>query len=259
MRPMSGTLKPHLPPGLALAWGEAPTPRRGPKAAHSVQELVEAAIALADAEGIVAMTLPRIAGRVGLTTNALYRYVGSKEELFVLSYDAAWGEPPKSPLRGRNWRNGARAWARALIGGYLARPWLLDVPIRGAPATPNVLRWLEAFLHSMANSGLSIPDRLRCAQLLDGYARSIARLSRDLGSRDTPQLTSAPVVGFLLPRLQAQGFQLLASLLSGGYYATAFDDDDVDVEEDVEFGLERILDGIDVLITRKKARRRRRR
>jgi AcrR family transcriptional regulator len=254
---MTATVKPHLPPGLALAWGEAPTARRGPKAAHSVQELVEAAIALADAEGIGALTLPRVAGRVGLTTNALYRYVGSKEELFVLSYDAAWGEPPKSSSGGRSWRNGARAWAHALIGGYLARPWLLDVPIRGAPATPNVLRWLEAFLHSMANSKLSVPDRLRCAQLLDGYARSIVRLSRDLGSRDTPQMTSASVVEFLLPRLQAHGFPILATLLSGGYYATAFDDDDVDVEQDVEFGLARILDGIEVLVTIKKAHRRR--
>jgi AcrR family transcriptional regulator len=256
---MTDTPKPDLPPGLARAWGAAPTARRGPKAAHSVQELVEAAIALADAEGIAALTLPRVAGRVGLTTNALYRYVDSKDELFVLCYDAAWGAPPGVTLHARSWRKGARAWARALISGYLARLWLLDVPIRGAPATPNVLRWLEVFLQSMASSWLSIPDRLRCAQLLDGYARSIARLSRDLGSRDTPQITSAPVVEFLLPRLQGQGFPILASLLTGGYYATAFDADDVDVEEDVEFGLERILDGIEVLVARKQLTRTRRR
>jgi len=138
----------RLPPGLALAWGIAPAPRRGPKPTRSVQEIVGAAIQLADAQGIAAASLPKVARRVGLTTNALYRYVGSKDELLLLLNDAGWGPPPEAALRARTWRKGAMAWAHAVSDGYRNRPWLLDIPIRSAPMTPYVLHWLEVFLEA---------------------------------------------------------------------------------------------------------------
>jgi AcrR family transcriptional regulator len=243
------TVKPPLPPGLALAWGIAPASRRGPKPTHSVQEIVRAAIELADAQGITAVSLPKIARRVGLTANALYRYVGSKDELLVLLYDAGWGPPPKAPIRARTWRKGASAWAHAVIDGYRTRPWLLDVPIRSAPMTPYVLHWLEVFLQAMAASGLSAWDGVRCAQLLDGYARSIARLARDLSSSDGRSMPSTAGAGFLSRMLQERGLPILASTISimtsGHHEAGALDDD-------VEFGLNRILDGIEVLVRTEK-------
>src|SRR3954447_9659985 len=88
--------KESLPPGLALAWGVVSTGRRGPKPAHSVEKIVEAAAELADAHGITGVSLPRLAARIGVTTNSLYRYIRSKEELFVLLREAGWGTPPES-------------------------------------------------------------------------------------------------------------------------------------------------------------------
>ena len=231
-----------LPPGLALAWGETPASRRGPKPGYSVERIVEAAVELADREGFAALSLPRIARRVGFTTNALYRYVSSKDELLVLLADAGWGPPPDSLSRIRRWRAAATAWVRAVIERYHERPWLLSIPVRGAPVTPNLLRWLEVLLAGMAHSGLRDGDKLGCALLLDGYARGTAALSRDLREAGTPPVQSSAVTEFLQPRLSARGYPILATMLAGGRY------EDTPADHDVEFGLGRILDGIDALI-----------
>lgn len=160
-------------------------------------------------------------------------------------YDAAWESPPHSLFRHGNWANRIRAWTLAVINGYRRRPWLLDVPITGFPATPNVLNWLEAFLQSISASGLSTHQCLQCALLLDGYARSIVRLSRDVSSNPRTQKQSKAVDTFLLPRLHERNCPILASIIGG---QPVFKESPVD---DVEFGLNRILDGINCLVAAK--------
>ena len=233
--------KPPLPPGLALAWGVKSPGRRGPKPTHSVEKVVQAAIELADTMGLAAISLPKVAERIGVTANALYAYVGSKDELLVLVREAAWGAPPDSIRRAPNWREAATAWTRAAIDHYLVRPWLLDVPVPGAPMTPNLLRWLEVLLASMDDTGMSSKDRLGCAQLIDGYAYSAASIIIKVRAAATHPTQSAAAFEFLLPRLQTEGFPVLAAMLSTG----AFDDSDTPTTDDVAFGLERILDGIE--------------
>lgn len=230
-----------LPPGLALAWGSAPVPRRGRKPGHSLDGIVATAVDLADAQGIDGVSLPKVAARLGLTANALYRYLGSKEELLVLVRDAGWGPPPR--LEHTHWRSGAQAWTRAVLDGYRRRPWLLDIPIRGGPATPNLVAWLETLLRVLSGTGLSHADLLGCAVLLDGFARSTALLARDLPADGDPARAQA-VATFLLPRLRDRGFPLLADVISTSDYAGTADDV-------VDFGLTRILDGIRLLIDRR--------
>jgi AcrR family transcriptional regulator len=70
------------------------SPRRGPRPGYTLEEVVRTAIKLADKHGISALSLPSIAARLGLSRNALYRYVLSKDELLVVIYDAAWGRRP---------------------------------------------------------------------------------------------------------------------------------------------------------------------
>jgi AcrR family transcriptional regulator len=238
----------QLPPGLALAWGVTSPGRRGPKPAHSVEEIVQAAVELADARGLAAVSLPRLAERIGVTTNALYRYVSSKDELIVLLRDAAWGVPPESIRRQANWRDAARAWTHTVIDRYVARPWLFELPVPGAPMTPNLLRWLETLLESMHDTGLGGQDRLGCAMLLDGYAYSTANVICKIRAAATEPAQSAAALEFLLPRLRAHGFPLLAEALSAGVY----EDSNVS-RDDIDFGLQRILDGIEVLTRTRRA------
>ncbi|QWF76749.1 TetR/AcrR family transcriptional regulator [Amycolatopsis sp. CA-230715] len=235
---------PKLPPGLALAWGVTPGPRRGPKPAHTIDDVVRAGIEVADADGFGAVSMPRIARHLGLTPNALYRYVRSKDELLVLLADTAWGPPPDSVVETGHWREAMTVWTRAFLERLRVHPWLLDMPSHGAPITPNLLGWMEVFLDGVSGSGLSAADALGAAVLLDNYARGTAALDRDLRQR-TPALARPEVLEFLLPRMAERGFPITASVYGGGGY------DDAELPEaDIDFGLDRILDGIQVLVDR---------
>ena len=232
----------QLPPGLALASGVAPAPgKRGPKPAYSVAQIVEAAVHLADADGFAAVSMPKIAKHLGITANALYRYVDSKEELLVLLAEAGWGPPPD--VSSQEWRSACGTWVTAVIERFRVHPWLLDLPVRGAPVTPNLLRWLEVLLDSLAGTGLRDQDMLACAQLLDGYARSTAFYVRSLRESTAAPLQS--FVDFLRPRLR--DFPRVAALMAGGDYRDE-EDEAPDLKGDIEFGLGCIFDGMDALI-----------
>jgi len=227
--------RPDLPPGLAPAWVAAPRPRRGPKPSHSLARIVTAAVELADADGLAAASLPNIAASLGLTTNALYRYVGSKDELLVLLADEGFGPPP--PVSGPEWQGTTRAWAYAALDRYQARPWLLDVPFHGSAITPHRLRWTELLVGTLTAAGLSDVDALGCTRLVADFARATAgrlRALSDPDSADSP-VRAGDVRSFLQPLLAAEGYPHLAALASRGEYPAA---------SSVDFGLDRVLDGI---------------
>jgi AcrR family transcriptional regulator len=229
-----------LPPGIALAWGLTPvsaTRRRGPKPAHSMERIVEVAIEVADAEGFAGLSMPRIAGRLGITANALYRYVRSKEELLVLLAEAGWGPPPQAVRQAAIGRAAAVKWTRAMTDRCRLHPWLLDLPVQTAPMTPHLVGWLEVFMEGMSGSGLNDQDALGCAVLLDGYARSAARLAHTLSESEESAATAA-AIGFLQPLLRERGFPRVAALMANAAYV-----EDELPPSDVEFGLEQILAG----------------
>ncbi|WP_405913660.1 TetR/AcrR family transcriptional regulator [Streptomyces sp. NBC_00963] len=246
MSPMPASDDERLPPGLALAWGlTAKSGQLGRKPSQSVEGIVEAAVGLADAEGFAALSMPNIARRVGLTANAVYRYVSSRDELLVLAAEAAWGPAPDLETGTDQWRAAAARWTRAMIERCDTHPWLPDLPIRGAPATPNLLRWTEVLLEALTGAGLSSAESLGCALLLDGYARRIASARRDVRDSSAAPVQSAAVTRFLQPLLHEHGYPILASMMTHNEYDDAIGDDEVD------FGLTRILDGIEVLIARR--------
>ena len=227
-----------LPPGLALSWGVLPVQRRGPKPALSVDLIVATAIEFGDRDGFDAISLQKLATHFGVSTNAMYRYVRSKDELIVLVHDKAIGLPPELPS---GWRAAATAWVTAQVDLYAERPWLLDFPVRGAPVTPNIMRWMEVMLQALAGTGLSQHDNLGCLVLLDGYARNYGNLARQLAAAENTPVQAEHVGRFLVPRLMAGGYPMLTSLYTNQEYEDGLDDD-------LEFGLTRILDGIQVLI-----------
>jgi len=94
----------------------------------------------------------------------------------------------------------------------------------------------------LAGTGLPAGDQLSCAMLLDGYARSIAALANDMTASAATPVQSPEVVGFLYPLLAGRGYPRVADMLMGGVYA------DNPEGPDIEFGLVRILDGIERLI-----------
>lgn len=204
----------------------------------SLQGIAASATALADAEGVDALSLGRIAERLGVTPNALYRYVDSREDLNAIIHDHALGSPSGIAV-GADWSESAGAWCRGLRARYVRHPWLADLRVR-VPFAPNALAWLEALLDRLAPSGLSERETLQAAGLLDGYVRGRAAAIRDIvlsdgGARDGRAL--ADLIG--TEQLEAR-LPRVASLISSGLYRES----GAAADEDFEFGLDRILDGL---------------
>jgi AcrR family transcriptional regulator len=169
--------EPELPRALALAWGVAAAPQRGPKREMSIERIVEAAMAIADESGLAAVSMSAVAARFDMTPMALYRYVSAKDDLVTLMFEYGTGLPPTIDSSAP-WRESVELWGRAQLDRFLGHPWLLDIPIDGAPLTPNGLAWAEAGLTAIAGSGLKGGEQLSAILAVSGQMRWLAALLR---------------------------------------------------------------------------------
>jgi AcrR family transcriptional regulator len=247
-----------LAPSMEAAWGLAAPATKGPKPGLSLARIVEAAVGVAAADGLGAVSMSRVAGEVGATAMALYRYVANKEELLALMVDAALGEPPAGSGPGEGWRAGLSRWAWAEHDAYLASPWVLRIPITAPPIAPHQIAWLEQGLRSLAGTGLSAGQKMSVILLISNYVRVDATLRVDLyeafrrahGGRsrsETDQDADDRVMfdyARTLARLTAgDRFPEITAVLKSGIMERADPPD-----EEFTFGLERVLDGIGVLV-----------
>ncbi|WP_412543531.1 TetR/AcrR family transcriptional regulator [Longispora sp. K20-0274] len=214
-----------------LLWGDRQRPARGPKPGLSRDQIVAAAVELADAEGLAALSMARLAGRLGAGTMSLYRYVKTKDQLVAVMFDAALGEPPA--LDPTDWRAAVRAWAHGTRDAFRRHPWLL--PLATAPRVlgPNEVAWTEAALVALSATGLPPVAAFETVFLINGYVRGSAQFPADRGG---PVLDPA-----LVPRWAEEGrFPTLVGMLTGG----GLDGFDHRSESTFDFGLDRILDGL---------------
>ncbi|AEV82612.1 Tetracycline repressor protein class A [Actinoplanes sp. SE50] len=229
----------ELPRTLKVLWGVAERPTRGPQPALSLDRIVAAAIGIADRDGLAALSMARLAERLGCAPMSLYRHVANKDELLVFMQDAAPGEPPRLPP---GWRDGLAAWARALRAVLAAHPWILQATAGRPPLEPGQLAWLDRGLSAFAGTPLS--HRLRGEMVMAALylARGEAQISAVL-------LSGVPDVvadyGALLARfVTAERFPALAEAVADGAFAEAAGPD-----ESFEIGLARLLDGIELLMS----------
>lgn len=236
-----------LPASIEAAWGLRQRPARGPKPGLSLERIVHAAIKVASSEGLAAVSMSRVAAELGVSTMALYRYVAAKDELLALMLDAASGPPPDPPAPGEGWREGLSRWARAERAILLQHPWALRIPVTGPPSTPNQIAWLEQGLRCLRDTGLNEGEKIEAIILLSGFVWREAMLTSDMSaaaqaSGGTPMSIAA--YGRALAKLtDAERFPALHAVLASG----VFEEPD-DINAEFVFGLERILDGIEVLV-----------
>ena len=119
-------------------------PTRGPKPGLTPDDVVQAAIAIADEQGLGALRMQAVSAKLGLTTMAVYRYFPSKEALVDAIVDAGMGLPARPPDPREDCRAEVARWAHAKRAMLIARPWLAELPFVAAPHGPNPLSWLEA-------------------------------------------------------------------------------------------------------------------
>jgi AcrR family transcriptional regulator len=237
-----------VPASIEAAWGVGARPARGPRRELSLERIVAAGVRLAEADGLVAVSMARVAAELGASTMALYRYVAAKDELLTLMIDHVFGVPP-APMAGEEtWRDGLRRWAWGHLEALHRHPWVLHVPLQGPPATPNQLAWMEHGLSCLAGTGLAAAEQLSVILLLSGYVRNNAAMGFDIdrafvASGASPDEMMAAYSSFLLRVLDPVTYPHVVAVLSTGVL------DQADPPEDeFTFGLDRVLDGVEVLV-----------
>jgi AcrR family transcriptional regulator len=236
-----------LPSALRAAWGLRERHGKGPKPGLSLDRIVAAAMAVADADGLAAVSMGKVAAHLGAATMSLYRHVSAKDDLLALMADTAYGPPPE-PTPDDDWRSGIARWAWAMLAGLRAHPWALDIPIRGLPTMPNEVAWTETALHALRATGLTQAERLSVLMLVSGYVRNQATMQAQIdaafrASHASPDEAMASYSGMLRTLVDERRFPELTAVLASGVVDRADGPDDEFV-----FGLERVLDGIDVLV-----------
>ncbi|QLI99882.1 TetR/AcrR family transcriptional regulator [Streptomyces sp. NEAU-sy36] len=225
---------------LALLWGEQERPTRGPKPKLNPRRIAAAAAELADREGLDAVSMSRVAAGFGVSAMALYRYVPGKTELVELMVDSVLGEGPDlSGVREGDWRAGVREWTRQCARVYATHPWLLTATaMRRGLLGPGQLGWLDAALAVLEPTGLDGIRRHHTFLLLIGLVRNVAQQRRDYEAEQDAEWDR--LSAGLLAR-HADRFPALTKVIAEG----AFQPDGIDP---LEFGLDRILDGVEAVI-----------
>lgn len=222
-----------------LLWERRPEPRRGPRPALTLDAIAAAGIEIADADGLAAVTMQRVAQRLGVTKMALYRYVPGKVELVALMTDHALGEPPRPDGAPAGWRERLDAWARELLARFLAHPWTLEATVGPRAIGPNEVGWLEQAIGALTGTGLTGPEKLDVAVTLTGHVRTIAQQTSAVPP-DAPEQALGEALTALLAGREERYPTLAAALAERGGRDQAFD-----------FGLRCILDGVEALVGRR--------
>ncbi|MEU2912244.1 TetR/AcrR family transcriptional regulator [Streptomyces massasporeus] len=164
---------------LALLWrtpGEAvPRSGPGPRPGLTVDAIVDAGIAIADASGIAAVSMREVGKRVGRTGMALYTYVPSKDELVDVMYDRALAEMPTGYDLTDGWRAALSAWTHDYWAFCLRHPWTLQVSQARPVLGPNENAMLETVLRILFATGLSAQVLRRVVGTLINHVRGAAQ------------------------------------------------------------------------------------
>lgn len=248
------TVDPALRRRSELLWEDRSRPTRGPKPSLTPDDVVRAAMQIADKDGLGALTMQAVSARLGLTTMAVYRYFPSKEALFDAIVDAGMGQPPRPREPRGDWRAELTEWAHAKRTMLISRPWLAELPFVAAPHGPNWLSWLEAVVDSLSCTNLTGEEKGQMLSILDGYTRGASDTAISLARARTAGISEkewAAAVGADLGRaIGDPRFPAFAALLTGPQ-----DSHNRTMEESFDFGLQRVLDGIQLYIEAAMTRR----
>jgi len=243
----------HARAGVGTVVGSSRTQVRARQTSPELSrdEVVRMAIAIADAEGLAALSMRRIAAELGVATMALYRYVGGKDALVLKMVDAAIGEFPFPAKPPATWRDGIETAARLQWAAYRRHLWLASAISLSRPQLlPNLLPHTDAVLRSVARFGLDKSAALYTAISVFAYIRGIALAmeSEAQAEQDT---------GMTADEWAEQYSGQLTTMINlenlAGFRAL-FEQDgfefDYDLDQLFEFGLELVLDGLEVKLTR---------
>ena len=241
-------------PVLPLLWRhvvavEEPAPRRGPRQKLTLDRVLDVAIELADTEGLAAVSMRVLAKRLGIAAMSLYTYVANRNDLVVLMVDHVFGRRALPPMEG-SWRERLRLVAEVQLADGREHPWLLDVTGVRPWLGPGVGDRYEWQLSAVEGVGLDDVEMDQTVTLVVGFAANVARsehavraAEKESGATDLEwwEANAGPLGEFTAHRdypLAGRVGQAAGEAYQAG----------TDPGRELAFGLERILDGIEVHI-----------
>ncbi len=209
--------------------------------------IVRTAIVLADAEGLAAVTMRRLATEIGVPVMSLYRHVSSKEDLVFLMADCIFGEPELPTARPGDWRAQIESVARLQWALARRHPWMPSVMSLTRPMmVPNGMAHTELMMRVVREVGFDLPTSLHISVVLAGYLLGIgsslqmeAEAERETGitsdewMQEQDEEFARVNVENRFPMLEAVG---------------NLPDFDLDLDGLFELGLKLILDGFAAMI-----------
>ncbi len=232
---------------LALLWR---TDERRSQAGLSVDRIARAAIALADADGLQALSMRRVADALGVGTMSLYTHVPGKAELLDVMLDMALGETERPEDSPGPWRARLEQVARENWALFRRHPWILQVATARPPLGPNLLAKYDYELRALDGIGLSDHEMDRALSLVLNFVAGAARWAVDAaGVASETGVTDAQwwdAYAPLLTRMVDFDRYPLGSRV--GSAAGEANQAASDPEGDFEFGIQRVLDGIEAYV-----------
>jgi len=215
----------------------------------SLPDIVDTAIAVADAEGTEAVSMRRIAREMRVGAMSLYWYVGSKEELHQLMLEKVQAEA-EAPEPSGNWRADLRGYARNTRAALLRHPWAIDFLGIGPPSGPNDARNAERLIAALDGLGLDIATAMQVLMTVGTYVigaalREIQEIRwQHSATEATAGMTTTEIAEFLAEfnrRICESGrYPHIAKIIEAGIDPDAPETRD----ERFEFGLDCVLNGI---------------
>lgn len=238
-----------LLPAVRAAHGLGRPSRQPSRPGLTLERIVGAAVAVADEEGLAAVSMAKVASRLGFTTMSLYRHVSGKDELVMHMQDAVQPVPPDDLAVTGDWREGLRRWAQEQVAGIVAHPWVLEIPVTGPPLMPNALAWMEVAMRVMEGLPLRGLEKLALLTMLVGHVRIEATIAVTMRAayeeRGISEQDEGPVYEQALLRITEDGrFPLLREMAaSGELMAVPSEVADPDAYY-ASFPIELVLDGV---------------
>lgn len=235
---------------LELLWGEGERPTRGPKPGLTLDRIITEAVRLADTEGLTALSMRRLSTELGTGTMSLYRYVTGKGELLDLMLDRMFAPPGEAELPPGNWREAVEAYARETLVLYREHPWLLQVNQARPVLGPGLADGLERTLSGIKSMGLTDPELIGVVVMVEGYVTGVARTQ-------VHEVEAAKKSGLTDKAFWEAQYPTLGRIMASGRYPhlAGLSDDAFGSQFDhFEFGLQRLLDGLDILVAAREAK-----
>lgn len=233
----------------------------GPKQALTVDEIVDAAISLADAEGMNAVSMRTVGKLLGRSGMALYTYVPSKSELVDLMYDRALGELPTEYDLSEGWRSAVVAWADDYWAFLLRHPWVLQVSTARPVLGPNEFASIDTLVRLLDGIGLPALKQRRSVGTLANFVRGAAQMIAE--TRQAPGATGvsdddwwyarSAALQEIVPDLDERFPSVARVEAEGATPAEQCDETpylEREARETFKAGLVVILDGIEAAITK---------